>query len=54
MEKEKALQEINRLREQLHQLYLRDNGITEAVLHTSVLLDRSIYAYLKAGSETLN
>ena len=46
-ETENCLKDIIRLREQMHSLYLRDNRVSDAVLKSSNILDKHIYAYLK-------
>lgn len=48
-----CLLEITRLREQMHTLYTRDNRISEAVLNTSIMLDKQIFAYLKANNKVI-
>ncbi|MEW5919816.1 MAG: Spo0E family sporulation regulatory protein-aspartic acid phosphatase [Bacillota bacterium] len=53
MDEDNCLKEILRLREQMHYLYKRDNRISEAVLNTSVTLDKQINAYLKATNEVI-
>ena len=41
------LKEINRLRQQLHFIYKRDNRISAAVLDVSLRLDKQINAFMQ-------
>ncbi len=45
------LNEIVRLREQMHSTYIRDNFVSEAVLKVSTALDKHIYACITAADD---